>query len=149
MAILATSTRGLPWEHKSSMDRIDKHEKSQRLLEKTWPAYPNDEDSGKMRHEYSLLRSTIERVIQDVVFNGVVQRYRDWIRVDKLDGAVGVTATDFKTIARLHKACCDVVDSHDPASAKNSPVPNAKQLGQDIADLKTLVDSIKSRRKGA
>lgn len=140
---------GLPWEHKSYMDRIDKHEKSQRLLEKTWPTYPNDVDSSKMRHEYSLLRSTIERVIQDVVFNGVVQRYRDWIRVDKLDGVVGVTDTDFKTIARLHKACCDVVDSHDPSSAKNSPVPNAKQLGQDIADLKTVVDSIKSRRKGA
>lgn len=138
---------GLPWEHKSYMDRIDKHEKSQRLLEKTWPAYPNDEDSGKMRHEYSLLRSTIERVIQDVVFNGVVQRYRDWIRVDKLDGVLRVTDTDYNTIARLHKTCCEVGDSHDPASAKNSPVPNGTQLGQDIADLKAVVDSIKSRRK--
>jgi ABC-type lipoprotein export system ATPase subunit len=139
---------GLPWEHKSYMDRFDKHEKSQKLLEKNWPAYPNDEDCGKMRHEYSLLRSTIERVIQDVVFNGVVQRYRDWIRVDKLDGVFGVTDADFKSIARLHKACCDVVDSHDPASAKNSPVPNATQLGQDIADLKAVVDCIKRRRKG-
>lgn len=138
---------GLPWEHKSYMDRLDKHEKAQRLLEKSWPAYPNDEDCAKMRHEYSLLRSTIERVIQDLVFNGVVQRYRDWIRVDKLDGVVGVTGAEYKTIAKLHKACCDVVDSHDPASAKNSPVPNAKQLGQDIADLKTVVDGIKSRRK--
>jgi len=140
-------SQGLPWEHKSYKDRLDKLEKAQKTLQETWPAYPNEEERAKMRREYSLLRATIERVIQDVVFNGVVQRYRDWIRVDHLAGVVGFTAVECQGIARLHKACCDVVDAHDPSSAKNAPVPNAQQLGKDIADLKAVVDAIKARRK--
>jgi energy-coupling factor transporter ATP-binding protein EcfA2 len=138
---------GLPWEHQSYKERLDKHEKAQMALEKTWPSYPNANDRDGMRHEYDLLRATIERVIQDVVFNGVVQRYRDWIRVDRLADVAGVTGAEYKEISRLHKACSDVVDAHDPSSAKNASVPDAKQLGKDIEALKTVIEGIKARRK--
>jgi hypothetical protein len=140
---------GLPWEHKSYKERIDKHEKDQRALSGNWPAYPNERDRTEMRLQYSELRATIERVIQDVVFNGVVQRYRDWIHVGNLGGVVGFTAAEHGEIARLYKACCDVVQAHDPASAKNAPVPDAKQLGKDIEDLKAVVEAIRTRRKQA
>jgi energy-coupling factor transporter ATP-binding protein EcfA2 len=138
---------GLPWGHKSYKERLDTLEKAQKSLEKHWPAYPNENESAEMRRQYSLLRATIERVIQDVVFNGVVMRYRDWVRVDKLDEVVGFALEECKEIARLHKACCDVVDAHDPSSAKNAPVPTATQLGRDIADLKAVIEAIKARRK--
>lgn len=140
-------SEGLPWEHKSYKDRLDKHEKSQRELAKDWPPYPNEEERGKMRKQYDLLRTTIERIIQDVVFNGVVQRYRDWIRVDHLDEVVGFTEAEYKEIDRLYKTCCKAVGGHDPASAKSASVPDVKQLGKDIADLNAIVYSIKDRRK--
>ena len=138
---------GLPWEHQSYKDRIDKHEKAQREIERTWPAYPNADDRARMRHEYDLLRATIERVIQDVVFNGVIQRYRDWIRVGNLDGVAGLSRSECCEISRLHKVCCDFVDAHDPPSPKNAPVPDAKQLGKDIEDLKAFIAGIKVRRR--
>ena len=138
---------GLPWEHQSYTERLDKHEKMQRALAKKWPTYPNEEERAGMRHEYDLLRATIERVIQDVVFNGVVQRYKGWIRVDRLADVAGFTGAEYKEISRLHKACSDVVDAHDPSSAKNASVPDAKQLGKDIEDLKTVIEGIKARRK--
>jgi len=140
-------SQGLPWEHKSFLDRLDKHEKAQKALEKNWPAYPNDEDREKMRHEYSLLRATIERGIEEIVLNRVVQRYQDEIRFKHLRGVVGFTEDEFKEIERLHKACCDAVDAHDPSSVKNVAVPDAKQLGKDIADLRAIVEIIKTRRK--
>jgi hypothetical protein len=138
---------GLPWEHKSYKDRIDKHEKAQRELARNWSTYPNEKERSRMRHEYDHLRATIERTIQDVVFNGVVQRYRDWIRVDQLEGVVGFTRDEYKEIARLHKVCCGVVDAHDPASAKLAAVPDAKQLEADIEALKAVIEAIKKRRK--
>lgn len=140
---------GLPWEHQSYKDRIDKLEKGQKTLEGSWPPYPNDTDRAKMREHYNHLRATIERVIQDVVFNGVIQRYQDWIKVSNLDDVAGLTTNECREIARLHKACCDVVDAHDPSSAKNAPVPDAQQLGKDIADLKVIVEGIRIRRKQA
>jgi ATPase subunit of ABC transporter with duplicated ATPase domains len=138
---------GLPWIHQSYKERLETLRQKQKLIEKTWPIYPTAEDTARMSREYSRLRATIERVIQDVVLGGVVQRYRDWVRVDRLDEVVGFTAAECKEIARLHKACSDATEAHDPSSAKNSNVPNAQQLGKDIADVTAVAEAIKARRK--
>tara|TARA_B100001105_G_C22397468_1_gene447488 strand:- start:1211 stop:3838 length:2628 start_codon:yes stop_codon:yes gene_type:complete len=137
---------GLPWHHQTFKDRIDKLEQAQRYLEKSWPPYPDEEQSSAMRQQYSKLRATIERMIQDIVFNGVVVRYRDWIKVGNLGEVVTFEDTDCKEIERLHKACCDVTEAHDPSSAKNTPVPTAQQLGIDIAALVAVVQSIRTKR---
>ncbi len=100
-----------------------------------------------MRHQYSLLRSTIERVIQDVVFNGVVRRFRDWVRVDGLLAVANLREVDCKEIVRLYQRCNGVVDSHDPSSDKNDPVPTALELGKDIEDLKNTIKQIQDGRK--
>ena len=138
---------GLPWEHQSYKARIDAHEKVQRCLSKSWPHYPGEAKASQMREEYNKLRATLERVIQDVVFNGVVKRYRDWIKVDRLSDVVGFRDSEFQDIKKLHKRCCDVVSSHDPVSAKATSVPSAIDLGHDIATLKDIITKIKDRRR--
>jgi len=138
---------GLPWHHQTFKDRIDKLEQAQKKLEKSWPPYPDEQQSAAMRTQYSMLRATIERLIQDLVFNGVVVRYRDWIKVGNLGEVVSFDDTDCKEIERLHKACCDVTEAHDPSSGKNAPVPTAQQLGADIAALAALAQSIRSKRE--
>ncbi|WP_079433976.1 AAA family ATPase [Zoogloea sp. LCSB751] len=141
---------GLPWEHKSYKDRIDKLQKAQSALAAGWPPYPNGEQSAVMRQQYNLMRATIERVIQDLVFNGVVVRYRDWIRVTpNLSKVVGFEQAECDEIERLYQVCCDVVDAHDPVSGKNSPVPTATQLGLDIEALVALTGAIETRKKQA
>jgi ATPase subunit of ABC transporter with duplicated ATPase domains len=65
---------GLPWDHQGYKARIDALEKVQRKLAKSWTAYPGEDDAAAMRQQYDRLRATLERVIQDVVFNGVVKR---------------------------------------------------------------------------
>lgn len=138
---------GLPWHHQTFKDRIDKLEQAQKKLEKSWPPYPDEGQSAAMRTQYSMLRATIERLIQDLVFNGVVVRYRDWIKVGNLGEVVGFDDADCKEIERLHKACCDVTEAHDPSSGKNAPVPNAQQLGAEIAALAAVAQSIKLKRE--
>ncbi len=138
---------GLPWEHQTYAERIDKHEKFQRALAKNWPTYPNEVERGRIRHEYSLLRATIERAVQDVIFCGVIRRYQNYIRVANLKDVEGLTKTECMEIVRIDKACSDVVDAHDPSSAKNATVPDAQQLGKDIGDLKTVIEGIKARKK--
>lgn len=140
---------GLPWAHKSYKERIDRLEKAQKALEKRWSAYPGEEEIGEMRHQYAFLRATIERVIQDLVFNGVIQRYRDWIQVGNLEEVVGFDAAEYKEIARLYKRCCDVVDAHDPASAKNAPVPSPQEMDGDLSALNAVIGLIRARRTKA
>lgn len=138
---------GLPWGHQGYKERLDTLQKAHRAIAKAWPTSPNEEDCARMCHQYSFLRATIERVIQDVVFNGVVKRYRDWIRVDGLGGIVGFTEPNCKMIQDLHKRCCNVTEAHDPSSAKNSPVPTPTELGDDITALEAAIQAIKDARK--
>jgi len=137
---------GLPWDHQGYKARINALEQAQSKLAKGWPPYPGEKESDQMRKQYDRLRATLERVIQDVVFNGVVRRYRDWIRVDSLEEVVGFDRTEYEAIEKLHKRSCDIVSAHDPASAKAAPVPTATDLGNDIEALKAIVEAIKIRR---
>jgi len=139
---------GLPWGHASYKERIDALEKEcRKLKDKPWPQYPNDADTSEMMGAYSRLRATIERVIQDVVFCGVVRRYRDWISIGSLKDVVGFEDGECDEINRLYQRCNDLVEAHDPSSAKNAPVPTPTELDKDIQDLKTVIQTIKDRRK--
>ena len=138
---------GLPWDHQGYKDRIDTLEKAKNKLAKSWSVYPSEEEVREICRLYNLLRTSIELVIQDVIFNGVVKRYRDWIIVGKLSEVVGFEDTEFTAIEKLHKRCCGIVDAHDKASAKNATAPTPMELDKDIQDLKTVIDTIKDRRK--
>src|SRR5690625_4605289 len=140
---------GLPWAHQGYRERIDALGKAQRKLARSWPIYPGEKEIADIRHQYDCLRATLERVIQDVVFNGVIKRYRDWIRMDSLEGVVGFSRCEYEAIERLHKRCCDVVTAHDPSSAKAAAVPTAADLGDDIATLNGVIKSILDRRRAA
>lgn len=140
---------GLPWDHQGYKARINALEQAQCKLAKAWPIYPGEKEAAEIRHEYGRLRATLERVIQDVVFNGVIKRYRDWIRVDSLEDVVGFDRVEYEAIEKLHKKSCDVITAHDPSSAKATAVPTASDLANDISALKTIVETIKQRRKEA
>ena len=82
---------GLPWDHQGyNKARIAALEQAQRKLARAWTVYPGENEISEMRHEYDRLRATLKRVIQDVVFNGVVKRYR-----------IGVGSGSVLTIATL------------------------------------------------
>lgn len=140
---------GLPWDHQGYKARINALEQAQSKLAKAWPPYPGEKETTAMRHEYDRLRATLERIIQDVVFNGVVKRYRDWIKVDSLEAVVGFDRAEYEAIAKLHKRSCDVVTAHDPSSAKAATVPTVTDLANDIVALKAIVEAVKTRSKGA
>jgi ABC-type Mn2+/Zn2+ transport system ATPase subunit len=138
---------GLPWDHKSVADRIDKLEKSQKAFEKLpWPSYPDEDLARQMIRQYSFLRATIERAVQDLFLNGTVQRFRDYIEVKRLEQVVGLEESEVKELLRLNKRCHDIVEAHDPSSAKDEPPPTPAELHKDLEDLKLLISQVRLRR---
>lgn len=143
-------SEGLPWTHKSYGERIDFLEKAQKRFEKMpWPADPSEELAHEMIRQYSFLRATIERVAQDFVLNGTVQRFKDYIDVKRLKLVIGLQEAEVEEILRINQRCHDLVEAHDPSSAKDEPPPTPDELKQDIADLQNLIQCITDRRKGA
>jgi len=137
---------GLPWEHKSVVDRIDKLEQAQRELAKTWQTYPNEEQQSRIRSLYSKLRATIELVVEKDVFCNVVSRYRNYVNIKLLPGVVEFDQNECDQINGLFQKCCDQTDAHDSPSNRQQTVPTPSELGLDIAQLNALVKSIKDRK---
>ncbi len=139
---------GLPWDWKSAPDRFDKLEKEQRAIEKEWNPIPNEENKRTMREAYSWLRATFERMIENNIFAGTVVRFRNEVKVALLSKVVGFSQDEFDELERLYKRCCNVTEAHDPAQAKNAPIPTPQELASDIADgKKLLLETIPNRQK--
>jgi len=142
-------SEGLPWAHKSFGERIDHLEKTQKRFEKMpWPTDPSEQLAGEMIRQYSFLRATIERVVQDLILNATVQRFRDYIEVKRLEKVVGLEQAEVDEIFRIKQRCDDLVEAHDPSSAKDEPPPTPDELKQDSEDLKKLIQKIADRRNG-
>lgn len=141
-------TTGLPWDHKSYKDRIDSLEKAQKKFEKLpWPTDPSASLTMEMIQQYSFLRATIERVVEDFILNGTVQRFNSYINLSKLRRVVGLEKTEVDEMLRITQRCNDITEAHDPSSVKNEPPPTPDELKQDIIDLNNLIQKIKERRK--
>ena len=137
----------LPWDHQSYAQRIDTLERTQRLLAKTWPAYPNAEETGLIRRQYSLLRSTIERVIQDLVLGGVIRRHHEYVKAGDLRRVVGFPLSEQQEYDRLISRCNQITEAHDPSSGQNLPPPSAAELGVDLAALQSIINITKLRQQ--
>jgi energy-coupling factor transporter ATP-binding protein EcfA2 len=140
-------SEGLPWIHKSFKERVSNLDANCRKFEKIpWPDDPSEDLVSEMIRQYSFIRATIERITQDLVLNGTVQRFRDYIEVSKLRKVVGLEDGEVTELLRLNQRCHDIVEAHDPSSAKDLPPPSASELRQDIEDLKALIKRINDRR---
>ncbi|WP_080428586.1 AAA family ATPase [Burkholderia ubonensis] len=138
---------GLPWDHQPYTQRIHALERTQRHLEETWPAYPSAEETERIRRQYSLLRSTIERVIQDVILGGVIRRHHEYVKAGDLRKVVGFPLSEQQEYDRLVRRCNQITEAHDPSSAENLPPPTAAELGVDLAALKAIINTTKLRQK--
>lgn len=140
---------GLPWDHQGYKERLHNLRRKQTELAKTWPPHPASADVDAMRNTYSKLRATIERVVQDMVLNGVVQRYSDYVQVKQLKAVAVLMEADCNEIERLIDKCHKITEAHDPSSAKTLAIPLPSELEQDIADLEKVIGGIIDRRNAA
>lgn len=139
-------TDGLPWEAKSTVDRIEKLRQVQSKLAKSWGTpMPTVEQVGNIKTAYNWLRATVERLVEHEVFGNVVYRYRTYINLKNLHKAIGFTQAEHDRITALFQRACDVTDAHDPAAGNPSPAPTPTDLLTDINELADLHETIRKR----
>ncbi len=92
------------------------------------------------------MRETWERIIEEVLFNGVVQRFRPEIMTQRLEEACIDPATDYPAIFEGMKLCSHY-SGHDPAQDLPPELPDADRIGRDIEDLKNFAAVATDRRR--
>jgi energy-coupling factor transporter ATP-binding protein EcfA2 len=107
-------TDGLPWQHASLRDRVDKLEKDARAARALYDADDEERYREAAVRIYGRLRASWERGLEDVVFAGVILRHRDYIDTKYLKKILAVEAADVDIYRDNFKKCSDLVEAHDP-----------------------------------
>ncbi len=137
---------GLPWNWKSVNDRFDHLRKQQQILAKKVSTQMTEDDQQDVRRVYSLLRSTLERIIETKIFGGAVQRFSNYINVKFVERTVGFTQQEFDELKRLFDRCSGVTEAHDASCGLHKAVPKPQELKVDIEATEKLVDTIMARQ---
>jgi len=97
-------------------------------------------------HAYGLLREAWERAVEEVLLNGVVERYRNSVQTQKAKCLGDVCEGDCKALDQGMTKCSKWITGHDHAAAENAPFPDPPELQADIKALDDWVAIIRKRR---
>jgi energy-coupling factor transporter ATP-binding protein EcfA2 len=136
--------QGLPWDRKNPKACLTELERDQKTISANWNSYPNSENIRAMRHAYSLLRSTLERIVESELLSGVICRFKSKVDTSKLESLIGITNTECDEIKRLLKKCHQLTEAHDPGM---NTIPAPADLMQDITATNELINTIKQRKR--
>jgi energy-coupling factor transporter ATP-binding protein EcfA2 len=135
---------GLPWDSKKPLECLTELEKTQKIIADKWNPQPNGENIEAMRHTYSRLRSTLERIVEVELLDGIVCRFESQVNAGRVRSLIGVTAEECDEAKRLLNKCHQITDAHAPSTAA---IPDPAELTQDIADARKLITDIRHRKK--
>ena len=95
---------------------------------------------------YATMRETWERIIEEVLFNNAVQRFRPEVMTQRLEEAYYDPAADYPVIFEGMKRCSHY-SGHDPAPDLPPDLPDSDHINHDIEALKAFADTAMQRRK--
>lgn len=140
-------TQGLPWMAASVRDRVDKMEKDVRTAKSLYDRNDETAYNAEVHRIYSNLRSTWERAIEDVAFNGVISRHRDFVNTKHLRKATVLSSADVDAFDNGFQKCCDLTDAHDGSRGRNDALPPPQEMLKDVQAVRTWADDIRERQK--
>ena len=135
-----------PWQMKNVSARL--HEITQDFDTLTGSGYDHTDQKFRPANIslYTKMRETWERIIEEVLFNNVVQRFRREIMTMSLEQACVNPSADYPVIFEGMKRCSHY-SGHDPASDLPPDLPESDRIAHDIKSLKDFAGEAIERRK--
>jgi hypothetical protein len=137
----------LPWKVQNTLQRLDTLIKAWSEAKQKFEAHDEEAYEKRCTDIYTELRATIERAIEEHLFNRVVVRHRDYVNTKELEKVKVMQSSDVDLLLELHNKCCDVTRAHDPSSGRNASAPIPDDVKTDIEKLDAFVRDIKQRKK--
>ena len=135
-----------PWQMKNVAQRLNVIDNEISGLIKN--GYDNSDQTFRSAVSwiYMKMRETWERIIEEVLFNNAVQRFRPEIMTQRLEAACIELSTDYPAIYEGMKRCSRY-SGHDPAPDIPTDLPDSDQIARDFGDLKSFSETAIKRRK--
>jgi len=94
---------------------------------------------------YTGLRETWERLVEELLFNGVVGRFEVGVKTQSLKGAQ-VTDEDYRRVFFGMKKASEY-SGHDRTKGRQVSLPKLDEVTRDLHGLRTYVDELRDRMK--
>ena len=133
-----------PWGTLSTKARIGRLKQQLPQLKKQFDSPDQEPYFQVVNSFYDQLRRTWERLVEEWLFNGVIERFGLGIQTKKLDKIDTIDANDNKIISDAMSKCSSYV--HDTASALGISSPDYDELVNDLKVLEDYFGALKKRR---
>ena len=96
---------------------------------------------------YGYLREAWERGLEEVLLEGIVERFRPSIQTQQIGKIADISPADCKAVEVAMTKCSKWLAGHDQAPPARQDVPEPHELQQDIGELDSWVRAIRKRRR--
>jgi hypothetical protein len=141
------SSPDLPWVAMKVGERIGVLKNLWQGAEKLHRTAPRERYEQEAMFIYGRLREAWERALEEVMLNGVVERYRRSIQTQQVRHLSDITVQDCEALEAGIAKCSRCLAGHDHAGAENPSIPDPTELQDDIAALEHWAQAIRQRRR--
>jgi hypothetical protein len=134
-----------PWQMRSVSERLHDIDQAYQDVRRGHYDHTDERSRDKVVDLYTKMRTTWERVVEEILFNKVVQRFRPEIMTQSLRAVCFQPEHDYPFIFEGMKRCSHY-SGHDPAEDLPPDLPPLGDIARDLEDLRTFAQYAKARR---
>jgi len=134
----------VPWEGASVKKRIGSLKNTFQRAKAQYLQGKTDDYAVTVRSFNNQLRQTWERVVEQLLLNGVIQRFEPDVHTKQLDKVVDISQTDCDRVNAGMSECSRLL--HDQPPAANEPIPGPGELHQALLNLEKWIVELNPRR---
>ena len=135
-----------PWQMKRVPERLSEIHQGFAALTRDGYDHTDQRFRSPIVDLYTKMRTTWERIVEEVLFNNVVQRFRPEVMTQRLEEACIDPSADYPAIFEGMKRCSHF-SGHDQAPDLPPDLPEPREVGSDIAELQAFADMARERRR--
>ena len=136
----------LPWVALSVKKKIGYLKKEWQGADKLFRDGYQSNYEKEASYIYGLIREAWERALEEVLLDGVVERYRTNIQTTQVLKIADITEEDCRVLEAAMTKCSEWLPGHDQAPAARADIPDPDVLRADINTLEKWVAEIRGRR---
>ncbi len=135
-----------PWYALNVKKRIGILKNDLQKIQKVKRSGTTKEYEGIVRPFYGKLRETWERLIEELLLNGVIHRFGRDIQTKRIKILTDIDDDDYKKIDKNMRKCSCHIQGHDEAPDLNEPLPDPEDIAADLHILEDYKIELTNKR---
>ncbi|MEH6530487.1 MAG: AAA family ATPase [Photobacterium frigidiphilum] len=135
-----------PWDATKTEKRIGLLKQDLVKIQKSFRLNNIEEVRERTRTFYSKKRETWERLVEEWLIFGIVERFGRDVQTQKNFHLLDTTEEDIQTIKEGMDTCCKYLGGHDKASGLGIEYPDADEIQEDLDKLEQQFKLLKYKR---